>query len=303
MTVHLVYPYQPPPGRAYSAPWTIGMELGKALRKAGHQVVQYDWDQPGVIAPSPGDILIGHPSPEPGRVFRSSLCAPWSRVIGIAPWNGSDEYTERMDATVMRSDHTFLICGGYWAQRRPDRWMGRTTCLDMFVPIEGYPWLDIQRRPPGRRRFLYIGCTVPQKNTAYLEALISATGYTVGHAGYGRVAGSIEHGMVDFQSEAGRRLVAEYDYLIMTGSHDANPTTVLEAAAWGLVPVLTDGCGWTSDDLRAVRLPDCDGAEVMREAQSMPTDMLEAWAAHNRERALSVFTPARFTPHILDAIA
>ena len=49
MTVHIVYPYQPPLDRSYAAPWTIGQALGRALRRRGHQVAQYSWDRPGAI--------------------------------------------------------------------------------------------------------------------------------------------------------------------------------------------------------------------------------------------------------------
>ena len=34
----------------------------------------------------------------------------------------------------------------------------------------------------------------------------------------------------------------------MTGKSDPNPTVILEAMAWGLIPIATKGSGYTEDD-------------------------------------------------------
>jgi len=301
MTIHIVYPFEAPSGKSAAAPWTIGRELGRAFRRRGHVVEQYDWDEQLVIHPGPGDVLLGHPHPEAGRVFRSSAWGPWQAVFGIGPWNGSTEYTERMDATVRLASHTFLICGERWWYSLPEAWKVKATRLDGFITLDQFPWLRTMESEKGRRRGLYVGCTVPGKGTGYLERLIVASGADISHAGYGLVSGSKELGWVDFTTDAGRFLVAGHDFLVMTGDHDANPTTVLEAMAWGLVPVLTTGCGWTPDDLEAFWLPDGDarhGAKVLMDVQ---TADLEAMAKANRER-VAAFSAERFTAPIIAAV-
>ena len=33
------------------------------------------------------------------------------------------------------------------------------------------------------------------------------------------------------------KIISEYDFLIHTSNFDANPSTVLEAMSWGLIPI------------------------------------------------------------------
>ena len=110
--IHLVYPHDP--ARAHMAPWSIGYNLGKHLRKAGYEVYQYDWEDRCIIDPHPGSILLGHPHPNVGHVFRNSLCGPWSWVASIAPWNESDEYWNNQQYVWRRVDHVFYITGRGW---------------------------------------------------------------------------------------------------------------------------------------------------------------------------------------------
>lgn len=284
--IHLVYPWQAPPDRKHAAPWTIGRELGRALRKRGHAVAQYDWTDRRTIAPSPGDVLIGHPHPENGYIFRNSIKNKWTAIYGISPWNGSDGYTCNVENVLDRVSHYFLICGEYWASQVPSRWRWKTTCLDMAIRASDFLRVKTVYSAPGQRRFLYIGCTVPEKGTEYIERLIAATGYTVGHVGYGHIAGAVTHGFVDLCSENGLAVLAQYDFLLMAGQHDANPTTVLEAACWGLVPVLSPTCGWTVSDFDGFWLPSdratFAGSEVLHDAQKCSGSYLRDAAESNR---------------------
>ncbi len=110
MTIHLVYPHDK--RRRAKAPWSIGYNLATVLRKRGHQVRCFDWDEQLCIYPDgPDDILIGHPHPEPGKCFRTSMVAPWKKVVSIAPWNGSEEYRRDQEYVWGKVDHHFAICG------------------------------------------------------------------------------------------------------------------------------------------------------------------------------------------------
>jgi hypothetical protein len=51
-------------------------------------------------------------------------------------------------------------------------------------------------------------------------------------------------GQLDFADPAGRSAVAQYDVMLTVGTADANPTTILEAMAWGLIPVCTPQSGY-----------------------------------------------------------
>ncbi len=302
--IHLCYPHTHPDGSHHRAPWSIGHNLALGLRRAGHRVRQYDYQDTLIIQPGPGDILIGHPHPDAGYVFRNSLVGPWQKVIGISPWNGSEEYTAALDYVVPRCDRYFAICGPYWAERLPDRWEN-VTALDMAVDASLFPILEREWNPPGHRRFLYIGCTVKQKGTAFLEQIIRETGITVGHCGYGHVEGAEAHGFVDFTSDEGRALLSRYDFLIMPGENDANPTTVLEAMCWGMVPALTNTCGWSlelnkfwgiyQDDMESTRL-------AIEDLAGATCERLDYVQKVNRNLAKSVYNWRMFTRKVAAAL-
>ena len=293
MTIHLVYPHDRT--RRASAPWSIGYNLATGLRKRGHQVRCYDWDEELCIYPdSPEDILIGHPHPEPGKCFRTSVCGPWKKSYSIAPWNGSEEYRRDQEYVFDHTDWHFTICGQRWfddfGAHQPF-----VTRLDMAIDADFYPQLKPTYNPPGQRRFLYIGCTVPIKGTAYLSKIRGHMSW-LGHLGYGAVDGAENYGYIDLQSERGRATVAAYDYLIMPGIHDANPTTVLEAMSWGLIPVLSDGCGYVDGDYHGFRLARdiSKDAVLISELQRAEETTLLDLAAQNRRLVRSRYTWQRF---------
>src|SRR3990172_12895740 len=90
-------------------------------------------------------------------------------------------------------------------------------------------------------------------------------------------------GRLDFASEHGRAIVAEHDFLLTVGSSDSNPATILEAAAWGLVPVCTRESGYAGyDGIPNVPLDGMEGAvEILRELQQLSEERLEEMRAAN----------------------
>ena len=51
-------------------------------------------------------------------------------------------------------------------------------------------------------------------------------------------------GRLDFTDPAARERIAAFDFMLTVGKADANPTTILEAMAWGLIPVCTAQSGY-----------------------------------------------------------
>jgi len=305
MTIHLVYPNDRT--RRQSAPWSIGYNLATGLRKRGHQVQTYDWDEQLCVYPDgPDDILIGHPHPEPGKCFRTSMVAPWKKVISIAPWNGSDEYRRDQEYVWKVVDHHFAICGDGWYNTGPLEGQMNCTPLDMAIDPQYFPPLKQSYNPPGERRFLYIGCTVPIKGTEYLselsisEVFVNLRDKTFGHIGNGKITGVVPHGYLDLQSDQAKFTIASYDFMIMPGIHDANPTTVLEAMAWGLIPVLSDGCGYTESDYHGYHLSrSCaDDAELIESLQRADETTLHDLARRNAELVRSRYTWQRFVESV-----
>ena len=55
------------------------------------------------------------------------------------------------------------------------------------------------------------------------------------------------YGWVNLKSNNIRKILLQYDFLIHTSSHDANPSTILEAMSWGLIPITTKQCGYDNE--------------------------------------------------------
>jgi glycosyltransferase involved in cell wall biosynthesis len=166
----------------------------------------------------------------------------------------------------------------------------------------------LEPRPPGQRTFTYIGRDVAAKNLGYLSEIAQlvpdATFDWIGPTRRPR-AGLRSVGPVDFATPEGRAVVADHDILITVGRADSNPTTVIEAMAWGLLPVCTAESGYRGyDGITNVPLDDAAGAAaVLRELQALPADEFRARQEQNWQQVGEWFTWDRFARQVLDALA
>jgi glycosyltransferase involved in cell wall biosynthesis len=308
VTVHLVYPHAPGP----AAPGVIGRRLHEYLAK--HMDVRlHDWDQLGAVRPAEGDVLIGHPHPLPGTVFRSSFRRPgWARRIVLCPYNGDLRQVAFLDPFVRRADHFLAITGRWWAEevvRGPlAHWTPVMSPLDLAVDRDDFPMVKTAFAPAGRRRVLYVGHSGWQKNPGYLSQIARARpdwefGW-VGRGAAGDIPGFKAHGVVATASDEARRLVASYDIFLTVGAADANPMTVLEAMAWGLLPVCTPQSGYVGEPgVFNVPLDDLSGAlAVLDRWQAAPEDDLVAAQRSNARRLADHYTWDRFGDRVLEAI-
>ena len=247
-TVHLVYPH----GARISCPDAIGRKLGHDLER-DYEVKYYDVDEPRTISPGAGDVLIGHPHPYPWTVFRRSMKRKgWARVIAMSPYHHGDRaQVAFLDGCIPFCDAYLAITGNYWFRRIDEspfvHWRPRMVHLDLAVDRQDFPILKRRFNPQGQRKLVYIGSKAAPKNTRYLERIVARMPRVdcawMG-TGRGRIAGCRKLGYRDFADPAAQQLVSEYDFLITVGHADANPTTILEAMAWGLIPVCTPQSGY-----------------------------------------------------------
>jgi len=294
MTVHLVYPFAP---GVHAAPWSIGNALGDALREAGHDVRQYDWTDPAIITPAPGDVLLGHPHPD-GLVFSASLRqGGWKRAVAITPYGGTTEAQVLISGLMSRLDAVALICGPTWAERIPEEWRSRAFAVDMAIDRRYFPRVKVDFNPPGERMALYVGCAVPSKGTSRISDFVQRTGAPVVHIGHGDIPGTYHAGYVKMTSPDAWNLVSQADLLIAPGTNDANPTVVLEAASMGLVALCTEGAGWGED----VCVRAADDLSTLEDWMHAPTEQLEAKRALV-DLELDKYNWARFCSAILSLI-
>lgn len=306
--VHLVYPH----GNRKFPPDAIGRQLGRRL-EARYRVVYHDWTDRGSVEPEPGDVLIGHPHPSRDTVFRRSLRqAGWHRRLMLAPFHHGDlKQIAFEDGLVGSCDLILAITGPYWYETVGSsacaHWLPKMVHLDMAIDRNDFPPLKANFNEPGKRRVVYIGHSGRGKNTAYLSEISShLRDVDFGWVGKGekQIEGFERFGFVDFGSPFGRDLLARYDFLLTVGDADANPTTILEAMAWGLVPICTPTSGYAGiSGITNVPLSDAaEAAGIVRRLLDADESELLAVQAENWRRLDDHYTWDRFTAQVCDAI-
>lgn len=307
-TVHFVYPHRP----RISAPSAIGRHVGQELAARGFEVVHYDIDEARKIRPGSDDVLLGHPHEAPWSVFRRSAAAKgWRRRLLLMPYVHVDTYHLSLAESVIRNCDLFLaITGTTWfetiASSVTAHWRPKMVQVDLAVDRRDFPRVKAAFNPPGARRFLYIGHTGWYKNTGYLSELAARLPeFEFAWIGNGdTLPGLTAYGSRDFATDAARALVAEHDFLLTVGVGDANPTTVLEAMAWGLLPVCTPESGYAGRrGITNVPANDADQAiAVLRDLQARTGEDLSALRAANDDQLDRHFNWSRFTDQVVGAI-
>jgi glycosyltransferase involved in cell wall biosynthesis len=309
MIVHLVYPCSD----SIASPYTIGRHVAAGLEaQFGYEVQVHDWESLWPVDPAPGDVLLGHPHPNPFTIFRRSLRKPgWRRVIVMTPLNTDVRQAGFLDPIVEKSDLFLAISGAYWMQRLPasplSHWGRKIIHVDMAVDREEFLPLKTEFSPPGSRRVLYIGHSGWQKNPDYLEAIRAAHPSTeFGWLGSGTrpLAGYTPYGHLDLDSAEARRIIDEHDFLLTVGRSDANPATILEAMAWGLIPVCTPESGYLAQaGIVNVPLDDLPAAvKTIAGLQKAAPEELERLQRLNWESLDRHFNWQRFVGQVAAAI-
>nr|MBA3329823.1 glycosyltransferase [Actinomycetota bacterium] len=203
------------------------------------------------------------------------------------------------------------ITGNTWFQsveRSPyAHWRPKMVHVDLAVDRVDFPRVKTRFAAPGSRSFVYIGHSGWYKNTGYLSEIAAlAPELDIGWIGSGpsAIRGLTALGRRDFSTEEGKALVAGYDFLLTVGSADANPTTVLEAMAWGLIPVCTAESGYSGYP-GIVNLPLGDAraaAAILTEIQRLPSSALEEMRRENDAALDQHFTWERFGAQVVGAI-
>ena len=98
------------------------------------------------------------------------------------------------------------------------------------------------------RKFIYIGNDYSYnnfaKNVNYLKSIINKVGSeNFASAGNKQIADE-KYGWLDFTKKKSQKKIKNYDFLIQVSENDANPSIILEAISWGLIPIITKGCGY-----------------------------------------------------------
>lgn len=288
MTIHLIYPHK----KIESAPNVIGYRLLEFLKKNEHTVA-HNYDEVFAIRPKEGDVLIGHPHPASYTIFRRSIKNKgWRRKIILAPFNHDSRQVGFIDGFIDDVDLYLAITGNYWFRRikgsRFDRWLPKIRHMDLAVDLSKFEKIKNNFGSVGNRRFIYIGNDHPGKNLKFLSELALACGIEITWAGKGGVYPGLKNiGYCDFQSKSGKEIISNHDFLITVGSYDANPTTILEALAWGIIPVCTVTSGYENFEqiLNISGNSIDDAVNLMYELQFLDSEKLKLMSESGRRLA------------------
>ncbi|MGV0999620.1 MAG: hypothetical protein ACOYBQ_09860 [Fluviibacter sp.] len=302
MTVHLVYPC----ANLIKTPEVIGYNVYCALTSAGFDVVVHRWDSLSKIYPREGDILIGHAHPNPFTIFRRSLSeSGWAKRILMLPFSHDPKQLGFLRDVVPQCDAFLAITGKYWIDTLNQSifagWSPRMHHLDLAVNREHFPRIKERFNVAGERKFLYIGHSRFFKNTPYLQELAQQFGperfATIGCV----LDGLISYGKLNFAEASSLEIIKQYDFLVMTSVSDPNPTTVLEAMGWGLVPVVTPQCGYYNEPgIVNIPLGDTDGAlEKLNWLDTCSEESLRYLVRQNDLRLEEHFNWERFCDQVL----
>ena len=306
--VHLVYPA----GNRISTPDAIGRNLKLSLEKF-YEVKTYNYDQLKTIHPGNADVLIGHWHPNPFTVFRMSAHKKgWKRVLALAPFcpDPTGWHNAFGNKIIEQCDRYLAITGNAWMKCLKDspfqHWEPKIVHVDLAVDRADFPIIKKNFNPAGKRRFLYIGHTAWYKNTSFLENLVEKVPGTFFSwmGGPQRLKNINRLGKLDFSKVDAHNVIKEFDFLITVGSSDANPTTILEAMAWGLIPVCSVQSGYEGfSGIRNISIDNMEKAvETINNLQSVPEEQLKKWQQVNLAELENHFNWDRFCGQVLDEI-
>lgn len=277
--VHLVYPCADIP----RAPEIIGFKVKQILERRGFEVIPHAWDAPYSITPEIGDIIIGHAHPLANTVFRKSIAKPgWGRRILFQPFNYALQQNGYLDSLIDNVDLFIAICGEYWGQNLSKSPFAHFKPIfhpiNLAVDVEKYVLTkQYNTENDGKRKFVYVGNDHPGKNLKYLDALAKHSETEINWIGGHNKSyqNLISHGKIPIPSDQYFKIIAKVDFHIIASKYDANPTTVLETAASGLLQVTSDTSGYLDERLRIpLSLNITEDAKLLRRISGMTSKEL-----------------------------
>jgi glycosyltransferase involved in cell wall biosynthesis len=309
MTIHFIYAK----GNRISTPNAITNEVYKRLLKL-YKVKLYNLDEQMTIYPEKGDILLGHANEWKKTIFKQSMkIQGWGKVIMMSPYHHNiPKYFAILDNCYEFVDVYLAITGKYWFDTMKyslfSHWYPISRIMNLAVNRGHFPFVKTVFTGLGQRKFLYIGSKSRGKGTDYLLKLIKANpNINFGWIGYGMLPAYknlLQHGVLDTTLDETRDIIKTYDYLITTGRSDANPTTILEAAAWGLIPVCTKESGYYEDNwIFNIPLNDINGAsERLSFLNNLPEEKLVIMQKNASKVLDEKYNWDVFTDNIISAI-
>lgn len=299
--------------RPVRAPHSITYNLFRFLRERAPTLL-YDWDEHICPRVEPDDVILGHPHPDPEtviqRLFREDVKCRL-RALMFPIHHGIPCINRFTLPLVEQASIVFGIMGPYWydtldtCQFAP--WKSKIIRLDMAVDAADYPFIKKSFNPACRRGYLYIGGNRPEKGTDVLSKTMAAlSDYPRAWIGPGEEIPNMRRlaGYANLTPEFVSRLAREYDFFVNTSVSDANPTTILEAMAWGFPVACTPQSGYYNmPSIITLSTTDIEAnVAALLDLQHAPEDYLADLNRANRTLVETHYTWGRFCARVWERL-
>jgi glycosyltransferase involved in cell wall biosynthesis len=288
----------------FHAPISITHHVYNALR-SHTKTLLYDWTEQILIPGGEKDILIGHPFPSDDKKVWNLSCLKGEfliRIMLVPIHHGLPYYCGAIDPFIPLVDAVFGITGPYWYDTWENsafaHWKPKIIPIDMAIDVRHYPRVKRKFNPKGKRKFLFIGNAEQYKGVHLLSILFGlATKHQCVWIGARNKLPNLDCRpprllTPDFMS----KVASECDFFITMGISDANPTTILEAMAWGFPVSCTPQSGYYNmSEINQMSTTDMDhNLKMINKLQSASEEELYAQASSARSLVETRFTWDRF---------
>lgn len=261
--MRIIFVYAGSPHEAsQQSPYTITKNVYKYLISKGLEVQYYNWTDTDDVDIQPDDIVLGHPCSDPNtviqKIFRSNKPCRAKCLIHPLHYNKPED-NRPFHELARQADVIFSICGPYWYDTLENSefafWKPKIIRLDMCVDSEIYQYKKTSFNEPKNRQLVYIGSAIPNKNLAQLTQMMQLMPDVRLHwyGGYkehplGQLPNVDVTGWVNILDYADE-ICYNGDIVVSVSYSDANPTTIVESMAFGLIPACTPQSGYYNNDL------------------------------------------------------
>jgi hypothetical protein len=251
------------------APFSITYYLYKYLSNK-YRVKLYDLNERGICNLKKDDILLFHPKEdnsywEKNKVWKiDEESIFWKTLVKypnhpsfcIAPYNHGAHSDGFLNPIFENFTQNFIaICGEFWIKTWEEsaykNLIKSPLHVNMALDSASYPKRKNTLNPKGKRRFLYIGNTLPWKNTIQLEEIANySPDFEGGYFSNGNIPNwHKEADFISLNNENIDRICSEYDFFLNTSTFDAQATTILEQMSIGMGVACTPQSGISYDSI------------------------------------------------------
>lgn len=296
-----------------SSPYTISYHVGRFLRQKAAEIgYRFEYRNLDDVTPVDfdlDDIVIGH-TWWGGGFINNALDANIRAKFILQPYSAGMVSPGDVGMVLDlfgKADHLFLITGEYWhltMLNSPfETLYPKATRLDMAINVALHPHKKTRWNKPGERAICVIGNDIPVKGFRHVAELARVSGIRLGHFGsaqpetFAHVPCMTLHGGMLFTASNIAKVCDNYDALVVIAEADANPTVLLEAAAWGLQVYCNRNAGYLPGyPFHELRLDDMAfNVRQMRALQQVDEYDLATGSRHIRGVIERSYTWQKFT--------